>query len=100
MDSEKKNCCTPSAGRTVTITNVPAPNTPADVRVRGNMFDLPGGRFLMGTDYVQGFPADGEGPVRSVVVSSFSIDITPVTNGQFGEFTLATGYVTDAERYG
>ena len=101
MDSGKQNCCAPSAGRAVTITNVPAPTTPAaGVGARGGMIDLPGGRFLMGTDYVQGFPADGEGPVRSVVVSPFSIDIAPVTNAQFGEFIRATDYVTEAERYG
>jgi hypothetical protein len=42
----------PSAGRTGTITNVPAPITPASVEARGDMIDLPGRRFLMGTDYV------------------------------------------------
>lgn len=101
MDSGKQNCCAPSADRNVTITNVPAPTTPAaGVGERGDMIDLPGGRFLMGTDYVQGFPADGEGPVRSVFVSPFSIDMAPVTNAQFGEFIRATDYVTEAERYG
>ncbi|MDE1175660.1 MAG: formylglycine-generating enzyme family protein [Edaphobacter sp.] len=64
------------------------------------MVDLPGGRFRMGTDYEHGFPADGEGPVRSVVLSPFSIDIASVTNDQFDAFIKATGYLTDAERYG
>ena len=63
------------------------------------MIGLPGGRFFMGTDYELGFPADGEGPVRSVKLSPFSIDITPVTNTQFAEFIKDTKYVTEAERY-
>lgn len=54
----------------------------------------------MGTDYERGFPADGEGPVRSVVLSPFSIDIFPVTNEEFARFVNATGYRTDAERFG
>jgi formylglycine-generating enzyme required for sulfatase activity len=53
----------------------------------------------MGTDYEFGFPADGEGPIRSVNLSPFSIDITPVTNAQFAEFAKDTKYVTEAERY-
>lgn len=63
------------------------------------MVRLPGGRFLMGTDYPFGFPDDGEGPVRSVNLSPFSIDIAPVTNAQFSEFIQRTKYVTEAERY-
>jgi formylglycine-generating enzyme len=64
------------------------------------MIALPGGRFFMGTDYAEGFPEDGEGPVRPVVLSPFSIDIAPVTNAQFAKFVQASGYVTEAERFG
>jgi formylglycine-generating enzyme len=64
------------------------------------MIALPGGRFLMGTDYAHGFPEDGEGPVRPVVLSPFSIDMAPVTNAQFAKFVQASGYVTEAERFG
>ena len=64
------------------------------------MVALPGGRFLMGTDYAGGFPDDGEGPVRPVRLSPFLIDTTPVTNAAFADFIAATGYVTDAERFG
>ncbi len=53
----------------------------------------------MGTDYPNGFPLDGEGPIRSVVLSPFAIDVTPVTNLQFSAFVEATSYVTEAERY-
>jgi formylglycine-generating enzyme required for sulfatase activity len=61
------------------------------------MIALPGGTFLMGTDYGLGFPADGEGPVRPVSVSAFAIDTYPVTNAEFAKFVAATGYRTEAE---
>jgi formylglycine-generating enzyme len=61
---------------------------------------LEGGEFLMGTDHPDGFPADGEGPVRKVTVDGFYIDKYPVTNEAFAEFTKAAQYRTDAERFG
>ena len=99
--SGKKACCTPASGRTVSDVN--SPKIAFDVAGKtedGEMIALPGGRFLMGTDYTGGFPLDGEGPVRSVVLSPFSIDATPVTNCQFSAFVEATKYVTEAERFG
>jgi sulfatase modifying factor 1 len=67
---------------------------------RAGMIYLPGGAFLMGTDDREGFPADGEGPVRRVRVKPFYVDPTAVTNDQFGAFVRATGYRTEAERIG
>ncbi len=61
---------------------------------------LSGGAFLMGTDDAEGFPADGEGPIREVSVKPFWIDATTVTNAQFAEFIDATGYRTEADRFG
>ena len=55
--------------------------------------------FLMGSDYSPGFPGDGEGPVRKVVVDPFYIDIGTVTNAGFADFVDDTGYVTEAERF-
>jgi len=43
---------------------------------------------------------DGEGPARSVSVRDFLLDAGTVTNQRFAEFVEATGYVTDAERFG
>ena len=54
----------------------------------------------MGTDDADGFPADGEGPVREVALAPFWIDPTAVTNAQFAAFVKATGHVTEAERFG
>ncbi|MFT5131449.1 MAG: sulfatase modifying factor 1, partial [Rhodothermales bacterium] len=61
---------------------------------------LKGGSFLMGTVDECGFPADGEGPIRELRLQPFAIDPTPVTNLQVREFVNATGYKTEAERYG
>lgn len=59
-----------------------------------DMESLVGGELLMGsTD----FYAD-EGPTTTRQVGPFRIDRHPVTNRQFAEFVVATGYVTVAER--
>jgi formylglycine-generating enzyme required for sulfatase activity len=60
---------------------------------------LIGGIFRMGSDDTR-FPDDGEGPIRAVTVSTFAIACHAVSNLQFGDFVRATGYTTDAERYG
>jgi formylglycine-generating enzyme required for sulfatase activity len=54
----------------------------------------------MGTNYRHAFPADGEGPVRAVSLSPFSIDIYPVTNADFAIFATETGYRTECELFG
>jgi formylglycine-generating enzyme required for sulfatase activity len=61
---------------------------------------LTGGRFLMGSDDPDGFPADGEGPVREVTLDPFWIDPVAVSNERFTRFVAETGHVTDAERHG
>ncbi|HEX6499058.1 MAG TPA: formylglycine-generating enzyme family protein [Micromonosporaceae bacterium] len=64
------------------------------------MIRIPAGPFLMGGDDPDAFPDDGEGPVREVYVSEYHIDPKAVTNAQFAGFVKATGYVTEAERFG
>jgi formylglycine-generating enzyme len=54
----------------------------------------------MGTEDEDGFPADGEGPVREIELSPFSIAAHAVSTREFAEFEEATGHVTDAERFG
>lgn len=68
--------------------------------VTDGLVDLDGGTFRMGTDDPNGFPEDGEGPVRPVRVSPFRMGRYAVTNRLFGAFVDATGYVTEAERFG
>ena len=64
------------------------------------MIYLTGGEFLMGTNSAEGFPADGEGPVRKVTVQPFYMNPFAVTNVQFLAFVTATNYKTEAERFG
>lgn len=64
------------------------------------MASLAGGAFLMGTEDELGYPADGEGPVRWVFLQPFLISPAVVSNSDFADFVSATGYVTDAERFG
>lgn len=91
-------CCHPTRKQSTsrsTPSSAAASREPTAVAV-----SLPGGVFLMGTEYPLGFPEDGEGPVRPVRLSPFGIDTVPVTNERFTEFVEATGYRTDAERLG
>ena len=97
-----QGCCTPAAergGEGVAASGVTTLRE-CPPEIRAEMVDLPGGTFLMGTDYEFGFPADGEGPVHAVNLSPFAIDRFPVTNRRFGEFVAATGYRTEAEHFG
>ncbi|MFJ9054933.1 formylglycine-generating enzyme family protein [Streptomyces sp. NPDC102409] len=97
------SCCTPGHDTpTIVATAVAQPprRSASVLRVRKRLIDLPGGRFLMGTDDQDGFPADGEGPIREAGTAPFRIAPTAVTNAQFATFVKATGHVTEAERFG
>ncbi len=63
------------------------------------MVRVEGGAFLMGSA-PKGSDLDGEGPVREVTLRPFFIDAQAVSNAQFATFIRATGYVTEAERFG
>jgi formylglycine-generating enzyme len=96
---EHGSCCTPGEKR------CSCPEKPVEFqRISSGspegMVKLDGGPFLMGTDDSIGFFADGEGPIREVTVDPFYIDKTSVTNKQFKKFVKATGYRTDAEKFG
>lgn len=99
---QKPSCCSPSAMRDVGAVKTDEARLVAAEShgAGGDMVSLPGGTFLMGTDYLHGFPLDGEGPVRPVTVSPFEIDRFPVTNEEFAAFADATGYRTEAEVFG
>lgn len=93
-------CCVPSRQRAALLE---VPGNTLDRITRGStdgMIKLDGGPFLMGTNSAEGFPADGEGPVRQAVIDPFYIDAAPVTNAQFAEFARATSYRTEAEQFG
>jgi len=54
--------------------------------------------LAMGDAFAEGDAC--ELPVHDVRLSPFRMDATAVTNAEFASFAAATGYVTDAERYG
>lgn len=60
---------------------------------------IPGGTACVGTDQPH-FPGDEEGPLRHVPIKPFRIGALAVTNAEFAAFVDATGYETEAERYG
>jgi len=96
-------CCVPSKSRAEDL--VESQKRAAERRIvragsTEGMVRLDGGKFLMGTEDREGFPADGEGPIRETHVDPFYIDSGSITNSQFMEFRHATGYKTESERFG
>lgn len=97
---KSKHCCTADRNSNKEIKNQQHIESGTANDTTDGMIRLSGGTFLMGTDTAEGFPEDGEGPVREVQVDPFWIDETTVTNAEFAKFIRATGYKTDAEQYG
>lgn len=92
-------CCAPGRPREAGDAPAVAPGAAAET-VEHRWIALDGGAFLMGTADADGFPQDGEGPVREVRVSPFEISALAVTNAEFARFVADTGFTTDAERFG
>src|SRR5690625_1845518 len=61
---------------------------------------IPPGTFTMGDAQGDRVEADGEVPLHMVSLSSFSMDITPVTVEMYSKFVDETGYMTEAEIFG
>ncbi|WP_460524352.1 formylglycine-generating enzyme family protein [Humibacter antri] len=61
---------------------------------------IPSGAFLMGDVNGDENRADGETPAHLVAMDAFEIDVTAVTNADFGRFVDDTGYRTEAEEFG
>lgn len=102
-------CCSPGTAhmrKSASGVAPPHPRPAARAVVNGAhddgrpMCELPATTFLMGTEAGDGFPADGEGPVREVSLSGFAIDQCAVSNDEFAAFVEDSGYVTEAEHFG
>lgn len=93
-----KTCCAPSRD------GAAAPATLDFKRITMGSIEgmrrLEGGIFTMGTDGTYGCAPDGEGPAHLLELAAFYLDATTVTNEQFNAFVNATGYRTEAERFG
>jgi sulfatase modifying factor 1 len=96
------HCCAPAAAgceRSLVRQEVPALAERPRALAAERLVLLEGGPFLMGSaDDVS--PRDGEGPVREVTVSPFSISRHAVTNAEFAQFVEQTGFRTGAESFG
>lgn len=104
MVSNSRNYCTPSRGqngRGSGARGEPCLNTadPAASRLILPSCVIPGGAALIGTDRPVVI-ADEEGPGRTKRIKPFRIMETAVTNQMFESFVAATGFVTEAERFG
>lgn len=99
-----KSCCTPSRNSIDGFMPLASFENLADTAgpalTDEGMVVIPGGHFLMGGEGKETWQQDGEGPVREVSVNSFLIDACAVSNEQFLKFVNATGFVTEAERFG
>ncbi|MGB0504646.1 MAG: formylglycine-generating enzyme family protein [Pikeienuella sp.] len=73
--------------------------TDCKLRVATNAVQIPGGQTIVGTRS-PGIPNDGEDPIRKARVKPFRIGATTVSNAEFKAFIDATGFVTEAERFG
>lgn len=90
-------CCAPSRGGTQ---HAPEQHAAGVSGSTDGLVLLDGGEFLMGSEGALAYPGDGEGPVRRVELSPFWISPTAVSNASFAAFVDATGYRTEAERFG
>jgi formylglycine-generating enzyme required for sulfatase activity len=98
--SGEEGCCAPGRGAsTPPATDIVDPGAAAG-HIDLDLVDVPAGEFTMGTDAPRPWPGDGEGPARTVTLDAYRIGRYAVSNEQFAVFVDATGYVTDAERYG
>jgi len=103
LTEQKKSCCAPSAGyQSETLERIEkatGADTSAMILIESNSDD---GRihYKMGSEDDDIWRADGEAPIRDVVIDPFYISPTTVTNAQFEKFVQATGYETEAEKFG
>jgi len=93
-------CCAPGRGRAEGERGkaeiLPAADVSAGV---GELVDIPGGPFIMGTDEEYRYRGDGEGPAREIGVRPYRIGKHSVTNRQFAAFIEDTGHRTEAELF-
>jgi len=103
MEKENKSCCAASRESQQDVsTDRPSQKIKKSRRehITDDMVFIEGGQFLMGTNSKEGFPADGEGPIRKITIDSFYIAPYTVTNAEFKAFIDETGYKTEAEHFG
>ncbi|HLU01446.1 MAG TPA: formylglycine-generating enzyme family protein [Advenella sp.] len=103
-EEPRKACCVPAAplacGGSPRPGNTQVRAAAPESAGGSGLILIPAQQFLMGSNDLDGFRDDGEGPPRLVTVDAFRIAPTVVTNRQFADFVRDTRYITDAERAG
>ncbi len=97
-DAPTPGCPTPSRSGDTPLRTEPVTHAVSECNC--GMIRLDGGTFRMGSEDEDGWPADGEGPIREVTIDPFYVDPTTVTNEEFAKFIDETSYRTEAERFG
>ncbi len=92
------SCCAPSRLQATPTAADRASIRPLQGR-REDPIPVDGGLAFVGTDDPQ-IAVDGEGKRRQVHLDDFQLEAQTVTNARFADFVDATGYVTEAERFG
>jgi sulfatase modifying factor 1 len=92
-------CCALSRGPSRGHSPFPHPDCASIARTDDGIVNIPGGETIIGTD-APVYRADGEGPARRVALRPFRLDAYAVTNARFAAFVEATGYRSDAQRFG
>ncbi|MAM11876.1 MAG: sulfatase modifying factor 1 (C-alpha-formyglycine- generating enzyme 1) [Rhizobiaceae bacterium] len=99
MDDAVKGCCAVSRNAGEPAPAAAPAAAPSVAGERSNAIFIPGGRSHVGMDNPV-IPLDGEGPARSVKLNDYLLEAQTVTIGRFADFVAATGYVSEAERFG
>ena len=97
--SSENTCCGPSRDSQKAVSIETFDLCPDNIKFRDTAIAIPGGTGVVGTRSA-GIPNDGETPLRKTRIKPFRIAATTVTNAEFKSFIDATGYVTEAERFG
>jgi formylglycine-generating enzyme required for sulfatase activity len=98
-DGSEASCCVPNDGFRLPPRETPDVASGTAAKDTGDVVWIPGGKTFVGTD-APVLKADGEGPRRRVTIRPYGLDRFAVSTERFGAFVEATGYQTDAERYG
>jgi formylglycine-generating enzyme required for sulfatase activity len=93
------SCCAPSRSASAPLAETAAPLIKGEPGAPAPVATFGPARSFVGTDRPE-LAADGEGPKRPVTLAGFALEVETVTNARFAAFVAATGYVTEAERFG
>ncbi len=94
-------CCAPGGrGDDEARTAAAAPSGATGGARPATLIELAATTFTMGDESMWAYPGDGESPVHDVELGAFAIDAYAVSNEHFAEFVDATGFETEAERFG